>query len=87
MGVSFVFFPLFVIAGCTRTHTRAAVLPFRQMSIRENIPILRAQDATEVMYGFHSDKGMGMLKHLPRAKEVSLRSETITLKRLVCSRC
>lgn len=27
-----------------------------------------SQDATEVMYGFHSDKGMGMLKHLPRAE-------------------
>ena len=23
-------------------------------------------DATEVMYGFHSDKGMGMIKRLPR---------------------
>lgn len=27
-----------------------------------------AQDATEVMYGFHSDKGMEMMKRLPRAK-------------------
>lgn len=25
-------------------------------------------DATEVMYGFHSDKGMGMIKRLPRSK-------------------
>ena len=26
-------------------------------------------DATEVMYGFHSDKGMGMIKRLPRSKQ------------------
>jgi len=34
------------------------------------IDLYRDQDATEVMYGFHSDKGMEMLKRLPKAKTV-----------------
>jgi len=32
------------------------------------IDLYKNQDATEVMYGFHSDKGMEMMKRLPRAK-------------------
>jgi len=32
------------------------------------IDLYKNQDATEVMYGFHSDKGMDMLKRLPKAK-------------------
>ena len=32
------------------------------------IDAYKDSDATEVMYGFHSDKGMGMIKRLPRSK-------------------
>jgi len=32
------------------------------------IDLYKNQDATEVMYGFHSDKGMDMIKRLPKAK-------------------
>lgn len=34
------------------------------------IDLYRDRDATEVMYGFHSDKGMDMIKRLPAAKTV-----------------
>merc|ERR1719217_710854 len=33
------------------------------------IDAYNGKDATEVMYGFHSDKGMGMIKRLPRSKQ------------------
>merc|ERR1719247_2982266 len=33
------------------------------------IDAYKNEDATEVMYGFHSDKAMGMIKRLPRSKE------------------
>jgi len=33
------------------------------------IDAYKGRDATEVMYGFHSDKGMEMIKRLPRSKE------------------
>ncbi len=33
------------------------------------IDAYKNSDATEVMYGFHSDKAMGMIKRLPKSKE------------------
>jgi hypothetical protein len=33
------------------------------------IDAYKNQDATEVMYGFHSDKAMGMIRRLPRSKQ------------------
>lgn len=34
------------------------------------IDLYKDQDATEVMYGFHSDEGMEMIKRLPKAKTI-----------------
>merc|ERR1719217_344544 len=33
------------------------------------IDAYNGKDATEVMYGFHSDKGMGLVKRLPKSKD------------------
>lgn len=38
------------------------------MLLSERVLLRCNKDATEVMYGFHSDKGMEMLKRLPKAK-------------------
>ena len=34
------------------------------------IDLYKDRDATEVMYGFHSDKAMDMMKRLPKAKTI-----------------
>ena len=34
------------------------------------IDLYKDRDATEVMYGFHSQKGMDMIKRLPKAKTI-----------------